>query len=96
MMAIFRLVETPQAKKKHMVQNRPVMMIGFLPNLSEARPQGTAVKLCAKEKTALVAPAHLATSFSSTPKLAIISGKYGYTEVMANGSANRATAEGIC
>ncbi|KAK5634908.1 hypothetical protein RRF57_010621 [Xylaria bambusicola] len=68
-------------------------MIGFLPNLSEARPHGTAVRLCATEKTALVAPAHFATSFLSTPKLAIISGRYGYTEVMASGSANRATAE---
>jgi hypothetical protein len=74
-MAMARLVEQPQTRKQVMVQSSPIMMTGFLPTLSEARPQGTAVKLWASEKTALVAPAHFATSFFSTPKLAIISGR---------------------
>jgi hypothetical protein len=47
---------------------------GFLPILSDARPQGTAVKHCESEKVAAVMPAHLATSFFSTPKFSIISG----------------------
>jgi hypothetical protein len=87
-----RLVDMPQTKKPTMVQKRPMRMIGFLPNLSDALPHATAVALCDKEKTEPVMPAHLATSVLSTPKLAIISGKYGNTDVRAIGSANLATA----
>lgn len=72
------------------------MIVGFLPNRSDALPHGTAVQLWANEKTADVMPAHLATSFCSTPKLLIISGRYGKTEVKASGSAKRATATRDC
>jgi hypothetical protein len=54
-----RLVETPHIMKQIMVLNRPIRMIGFLPNLSDAFPHGTAVILCDIEKTAPVMPAHL-------------------------------------
>jgi hypothetical protein len=74
-MAMKRLVETPQIMKQIMVLNNPIRMIGFLPNLSDALPHATAVILCDIEKMAPVKPAHLATSFFSTPKLAIISGR---------------------
>ncbi len=74
-MAIGRLVETPHIRKHTMVQSNPVMIVGFRPNRSEALPQKTAVRLCAREKTALVAPAHFAISFFSMPKLEIISGR---------------------
>jgi hypothetical protein len=87
-----RLVDMPQTKKPIMVQKRPMRMMGFLPNLSDALPHATAVALWDKEKTDPVMPAHLATSVLSTPKLAIISGKYGNTDVRAIGSANLATA----
>lgn len=91
-MAMGKLVETPQTKNRIMVVKRPMMMVGFLPKASEALPQGTAVLLCATEKAAEVTPAHFATAFCSTPKLRIISGKYGNTDVKANGSANLAIA----
>lgn len=74
-MAMGKLVETPHIKKQTMVQKSPTRIVGFRPNRSEALPHGTAVMLCASEKTELVAPAHFAISFFSTPKLAIISGR---------------------
>lgn len=92
MMAMGRLVDMPQMRKQIMVLARPQRIIGLRPNLSDALPHATAVKLCETEKMAPVKPAHLATSFFSTPKLAIISGRYGKTDVRASGSANRATA----
>lgn len=73
--AIGRLVAMPHIKKRNMVEARPIRMIGFLPKVSEALPHGTAVRLCDTENTAPVMPAHLATSFFSTPKLLIISGR---------------------
>jgi hypothetical protein len=75
MMAMGRLVDTPHIKKQIMVDRRPMMMVHFRPIESEARPQGTAVRLWEKEKTAEVMPAHFATWLSSIPKLLIISGK---------------------
>jgi hypothetical protein len=48
------------------------------------------------EKVEPTRPAHLATLFSGMPKLLIISGRYGKTEVSANGSANLATAKSSC
>lgn len=57
-----------------MVSVRPANIVGLRPNLSEARPQMTAVRHWESEKTAEVIPAHLATSFFSMPKLSIISG----------------------
>jgi hypothetical protein len=91
-MAMGRLVDMPHRRKQHMVLARPTRMTGFRPNLSDALPQATAVILWDTEKMAPVKPAHLAISFFSTPKLAIISGRYGNTEVRASGSANLATA----
>jgi hypothetical protein len=73
--AIHKLVETPHSMKQVMVLIKPIRIIGFLPNLSDALPHGTAVALCDIEKIAPVMPAHLAISFFSTPKLAIISGR---------------------
>lgn len=80
-MAIVKLVDIPHIKKHIIVHRRPTMITGFLPSRSDALPHGTAVMLCAREKTELVTPAHFATSFLSTPKLAIISGRYGKTDV---------------
>ena len=74
-MAMARLVDTPQTRKQSMVQIRPTRMMGFRPKRSEARPQGTAVTLWDKEKTAPVRPAQKGTSSSTTPKLATISGR---------------------
>ena len=91
-MAMERLVDMPQARKHTMVLSKPTKMMGFRPILSEALPHGTAVILCETENMAPVKPAHFATSFSSTPKLLIISGRYGKTEVNARGSANLAAA----
>lgn len=90
--AIGKLVETPQTKNRIMVVKSPVMIVGFRPKVSAAVPQETAVVLCATEKAADVRPAHFATSFCSTPKLRIISGRYGKTDVSAKGSANLAMA----
>jgi hypothetical protein len=74
-MAMVRLVDMPHSKKQTMVLARPQRMMGLRPKVSEALPQATAVTLCEMEKMAPVKPAHLATSFLSTPKLAIISGR---------------------
>jgi len=73
--AIGRLVDIPQMKKQTIVLARPMRMVGFRPILSETWPHGTAVRLWVTEKTAPVKPAHLGTSFLSTPKLLIISGR---------------------
>lgn len=70
-----KLVDMPQMTKHIIVDIRPTMRVGFLPYRSAALPQGTAVALWEREKTAEVRPAHLATSFCFTPKLLIISGR---------------------
>lgn len=69
-----RFVDKPHIKLNNNVHMSPINMAGFLPNLSEALPQSTAVRHCEREKTADVMPAHLATSLFFTPKLSIISG----------------------
>lgn len=69
-----RLWDRPQKRLVNMVIKSPVRMTGLRPNVSLARPQATAVTHCARLKTALVIPAHLATLSLSTPKLSIISG----------------------
>lgn len=74
-MAMGKLVDIPQTRKQIIVLSNPIRMMGFLPNLSDARPHATAVQLWLIENMAPVRPAHLATSFFSTPKLAIISGR---------------------
>ena len=72
--AIGRLVDMPQSKPDSMVQINPARIAGLRPNLSEARPQSTAVRHCESEKTPEVIPAHFAMFFLSMPKLSIISG----------------------
>lgn len=57
MIAIGRLVDTPQTTKKVIVDIKPIMTVGFLPNLSEALPHGTAVQLWDSENAAEVMPA---------------------------------------
>jgi hypothetical protein len=72
--AIGKLMDIPHSKVHIMVHVKPKRIVGFRPNMSEALPQRIAVVHCENEKTADVIPAHLATFFSSTPKLSIISG----------------------
>lgn len=91
--AIARLDAVPHMMKQIMVETSPIKMVGLRPILSDSRPHGTAKRLCEMEKVEPTRPAHLATFTSGTPKLLIISGRYGKTEVSANGSANLATAE---
>jgi hypothetical protein len=67
-----------------MVAVKPIRIVGFRPNLSEARPHRIAVRHCESEKTADVIPAHFATSFLSTPKLSIISGCSHVSDVIQN------------
>lgn len=88
-MAMGRLVEKPHMSIMTMVLIRPINMIGFRPNLSDAAPHGMPVKPWQKENVADVRPAQRAISFSGMPKYSIISGRYGKTEVSAIGSANR-------
>ncbi|KAK1238315.1 hypothetical protein MKX07_006461 [Trichoderma sp. CBMAI-0711] len=76
-----RLVDMPHTMKQIMVLRSPRMSTGFLPKVSDALPQGTAVMLWQTEKTEDVTPAHFATSSRLTPKPRIISGRYGQTEV---------------
>jgi hypothetical protein len=45
MIAMVRLVDIPQMQKHTIVLRRPINIMGFRPNLSDALPQGTAVKL---------------------------------------------------
>jgi hypothetical protein len=74
MIAIGRLLDMPHKRLAIIVQVNPARIVGFLPNLSEARPQSTAVKHWDREKTPDVMPAHHAMFFFLTPKLSIISG----------------------
>lgn len=87
-----RLLEVPHSMKQNMTLIKPSRMVGFLPILSESRPQATANMLCDTEKVDPTMPAHFATLFSGIPKLLIMSGRYGKTDVRANGSANLTTA----
>lgn len=74
-MAMARLVDMPQTMKQVMVHSRPTIRLGFRPHRSATLPQGTAARLWKTEKTADVMPAHLATSFSDTPKSRTICGR---------------------
>ena len=85
MTAIGSDVDMPQNRLDNIVIVNPTRIVGFRPNLSEARPQITAVVHCESEKAALVIPAHLATFFFSIPKLSIISG-YGHVSMNRKGS----------
>lgn len=91
-MAMARLDAVPHITKQIMVEVSPINMVGLRPILSDSRPHGTAKRLCETEKVEPTRPAHLATLFCGIPKLLIISGRYGKTEVSARGSANLATA----
>jgi hypothetical protein len=70
-----RLEAVPHIMKQIMVEISPVTMVGLRPILSDNLPQGTANALCDTEKVEPTRPAHLATLFSCTPKLFIISGR---------------------
>lgn len=91
--AIARLDAVPHTIKPIIVEMSPIKMVGLRPILSDSRPHGTAKALCEIEKVEPTIPAYLATLLFAIPKLLIISGKYGKTEVSANGSANLATAK---
>lgn len=91
-----RVLEVPQSRKQNMTFTRPSRIVGFRPILSERRPQIMADILCDTEKVLPTKPAHFATSFSGTPKLLIISGRYGKTDVRASGSANLTIARIPC
>lgn len=75
--AITRLVEKPKRILDTIVHVRAIIIIGFLPNLSDARPHEIPTKACDNEKTSESNPAYLATEFVGTPKDFIISGMYG-------------------
>jgi len=51
-----RLLDKPQKRDVIMVIDKQVRIIGFRPNLSDARPQATAVQHCERLNTALVIP----------------------------------------
>ncbi len=72
--AIGKLLDIPHINDVIMVSVNAVRIAGFRPNVSDALPHITPVKDCARENTADVIPAHLATFALSIPKLSIISG----------------------
>jgi hypothetical protein len=79
----------PHIKLVIIVAVKPRRMAGLRPWVSENLPQATPKVAWLKEKTAAQIPAHLPTAFCGTPKLRIISGRYGKSEVLAMGSAKR-------
>jgi hypothetical protein len=88
-MAHLRLLEKPKSMLDIMAHDNANRMIGFRPYVSDALPQGIAVRAWLTEKTAEVMPAHLATSLRGTLNDSIISGRYGNTLDKAMGSASR-------
>lgn len=90
-----RVLEVPHSRKQNMTFTRPINIVGFRPILSDKRPQKIAHILCDTENVEPTKPAHFATLVSGTPKLLIISGRYGNTEVRASGSANLTMARSI-
>lgn len=85
--AMGRDVASPQSNEQIMVQVRPIRIVGFRPNLSEALPQSMAVRHCDRENTAEVIPAYFGTSSLAIPKLSIISGcKMSVTGIGGGGS----------
>jgi hypothetical protein len=73
--AHFRLREKPKSKLENIAHVKASRIVGFRPYLSDARPQGMAVRHWLAEKTADVMPAHLATSVRGTLNDSIISGR---------------------
>lgn len=71
-------------------------MAGLRPYRSEKRPHGMPNKAWKSEKQAAQIPAHLPTSFWGMLKLCTISGRYGYSDVEASGSAKRHIAARKC
>ncbi len=82
-------LEKPQNKLVLTMASIPASMTGFLPKRSDARPQIIPVHAWLRENTADVMPAQSLTSPCGTPKLSIISGRYGKTDDKAIGSASR-------
>ena len=93
--AMGRLVENPQTSIMVIVLTRPSRIMGLRPKRSEAAPQAMLVKPWQMQKMAVVRPAHQAMLFTGTPKDSIISGRYGFTDVRAMGSAKRHIATGL-
>jgi hypothetical protein len=87
--ATAKFVLKPHIKLVIIVAVKPRRMAGLRPWVSENLPQATPKVAWLKEKTAAQIPAHLPTAFCGTPKLRIISGRYGKSEVLAMGSAKR-------
>lgn len=73
--AVARLVLKPKSRLMSIVFTSPAISVIFLPYLSDALPQAMLVRHWQSENIAEVRPAHLAMSFSGTPKLSIISGR---------------------
>ena len=92
MIAEVKVVEKPNIRLVIIVQKSPARIVRFLPKRSEARPQTIAVRNWQNEKLPAQIPAHLPISSLFTPKLSIISGRYGKTDVYATGSAKRQRA----
>lgn len=84
-----KLLLNPQSKLISMVEVKPRRMAGLRPYRSEKRPHGIPIKAWKSEKTAAHMPAHFPTSFCGIPNDSTISGRYGYSEVEARGSAKR-------
>jgi hypothetical protein len=70
----------------------PIRMAGFRPYRSEKRPHWIPMKACERANVAEQRPAHLPTSAWGIWKDSIISGRYGSSDVLAMGSANRHNA----
>jgi hypothetical protein len=95
--ATVRFVLKPHTKLVIIVAVKPRRIAGLRPCVSENLPQATPKVACEREKLAAQTPAHLPTEFCGTPKLRIISGRYGKSEVLEMGSAKRHTAgRGMC
>jgi hypothetical protein len=87
--AIEREVENPHNKLVIMVIVRLRRMTGLLPKWSLNILHGIAAIHSQAEYADTIIPAHRAMSFSATPKLSIISGRYGRMERRDKGSAKR-------
>lgn len=75
--AIRRLLENPKRTLDIMVHVNAIIIIGFLPNLSDARPHEIPTNACDSENTSDSNPAYFATELVGTLNDLIISGIYG-------------------
>lgn len=77
MNAIGRLVLKPNIRDDIIVQVRAIMIIGFLPTLSDALPHDMPTKAWDNENTKDNKPAYFAIELVGTLNDLIISGMYG-------------------